>query len=536
MATTADSPSIERVRPRRGLRALWSGKGHEPESLLNYSNQLALTEIVQKYDVVEVVPSGHGHEPYILVAERDSSKQLKAKTESVSFAELGSASPSPFTSSIREEYNPKLRGAMGLRMYDQMRRQDGTIGGMLRLIKTPVLGARWFVEPASDDKRDQDIADFVWKALTEYQSISWTQLLTEALLMMEFGYYMFEKVYDVRVIKGQPRIVWQKLAPRHPMDVKKWHKDSTGGPRSVEMHGEMTDPFYVGDSDVKIPIDKLLVFSFQREAGNIEGMSLLRTAHKHWYYKDQLYKIDAIQKERHGIGVPVIKLPMGFTPKDRDAANELGRNLRTNERAHVVLPPNWELIFAKLEGQPVNAMESIEHHDARIRENIIAKFLGDKVSTRDEDQYMFLKASRHIADLISDTFNTYAIKQLVDFNFQRLPNGYPRLRARNIGEDEDQRTFSFSLRNLVGAGIITPDEKLEEYVRDFMDLPPADPDTRREIAQPQNPNDPGNEEEENPRSRSGRAGLPRQQLPGGGARPGPFGLPRSNGGTDRSGG
>lgn len=532
-----ESPvSNGRDTKRSGLSALWSGLRRGRESQLESANQMALTEIVEKYDVVEVVPRGANHEPYILVAEREPSKQLMAQTGQVNFAELGSSSPSPFTSFAREEYNPKLRGQQGLRMFDQMRRQDGTVSGTLRLLKTPVLGARWFVEPASDSAKDKEIADFVWKCLTEYQTISWTQVLTEALLMLEFGYYMFEKVFDVRIIKGQPRIVWKKLAPRHPMDVKKWKLDGNGGPRAAVMYGSTTDPFYAGNEDISIPIDKLLVFTFQREAGNIEGMSVLRSAQKHWYYKDQLYKIDAIQKERHGIGVPVIKLPVGFTPQDREAANELGRNLRTNERAHVVLPPNWDLIFAKLEGQPVNALQSIEHHDARIRENIIAKFLGDQVNTQDDDQYMFLKASRYIADLVADTFNKYAINQLVDFNYQRLPNGYPRLRARNIGEDEDQRTFSFSLRNLVGAGIIQPDDVLEAYVRQYMDLPPMDPSTRRVIAQPQNPNVDG-EEETNPRSRQGRAGLPRQQLPGqqrGGA--GPYGLPRSNGGTDRSGG
>src|SRR5690606_38715971 len=126
-------------------------------------------------------------------------------------------------------------------------RQDGTVGGVLRLLKTPVLGARWFVEPASDSKKDQEIADFVWKCLTEYQTISWTQILTESLLMIEFGYYMFEKVFDVRIIKGQPRIVWQKLAPRHPMDVKKWRKDGGGGPAGVEMYGQASDPFYIGN-------------------------------------------------------------------------------------------------------------------------------------------------------------------------------------------------------------------------------------------------------------------------------------------------
>jgi hypothetical protein len=502
------------------------------------SQEMVLTDVLSRYDVVEVIPAGEGHEPYMLVTDRTGSGYNDgavtfAETAAVDFSELGTSDPSPFTSFTREEYNSKLRGVNGLKIYDQMRKSDGAVIGALRTIKTPVLGARWFVEAASDSKKDQEIAEFVWRCLTEYQSIAWTQILTEALLQIDFGYYMFEKVFDVRIIKGKPRIVWGKLAPRHPMDVKQWHKDSHGGPAAVEMYGIPGDQFGLyASNDVKIPIDKLLVFSYQREAGNIQGVSGLRQAYKHWFYKDQLYKIDAIQKERHGIGIPVIKLPVGFSNGDKMAADELGRNLRTNERAHVVLPPNWDLLFAKMEGHPVNAMESIEHHDARIRESILAKFVGDNVTTQKEDLALFLKATKHLADGVCDTFNLYAIPQLVDFNFPRTPNGYPKLRARNIGEYEDQRTFSFTIRNLVGAGLITPDERLESYLRQFLDLPRADEETRREVATPQDPNEVEEEEEDdkNKKQSGARVGMPRQTPK---AR---VGLARGNAGTDRSGG
>src|SRR5213076_1826132 len=126
--------------------------------------------------------------------------------------------------------------------------------------------------------------------------------------------YMFEKVWEPRIIKGKERLVWKKLAPRHPMDVKTWHYDENGGPAAVEMWAPSGDPI---QPDVVIPIEKLAVFTFDREAGNVEGISVLRSAYKHWYFKYQLYKIDAIQKERHGLGIPVIKLPVGYSTKDR---------------------------------------------------------------------------------------------------------------------------------------------------------------------------------------------------------------------------
>src|SRR5882724_740142 len=404
-------------------------------------------------------------------------------------AELGSSVPSPFTSWVRREYNKDLFGLKGLRIYDKMRKSDGTVRGTMRLAKTPVLGGQWSIKAASSSDKDQKIADFVWMNLTQWMSTSWPQFLTEALLMLDFGYYMFEKVYAKgEQVTNDPaakgKIVWKKMAPRHPMDVREWFFDMEGGPLSVDMWAAPAQlPGFQGGvfqgfgQYVNIPINKMLVFSFDKEAGNIEGISLLRSAYKHWYYKDNLYKIDAIQKERHGIGVPVIQLPVGYSPQDLALADALGRNLRTNDRAHVVLPPNWMLSFAELRGQPVDCIRSIEHHDTSIEKQILGQFLETKQKTDEQDQTLFLKATRFTAEIACDVVNSYGIPQLVDMNWAGVR--YPKLVVKRIGEQEDWRTASFTLRNYVGAGIIVPDQPLEDHLREEMGLPPSDPTTAR---------------------------------------------------------
>jgi hypothetical protein len=403
--------------------------------------------------------------------------------------ELGSSVPSPFTSWVRREYNKDLYGIKGLRIYDKMRKSDGTVRGTMRLAKTPVLAGQWSMKPASQSSKDQMIADFVWRNLTQWMTTSWPQFLTESLLMLDFGYYMFEKVFARgEQITNDPdargKIVWQKLAPRHPMDVKEWFFDYEGGPLSVDMWSSpalvpnLQGGVYQGFQQwVNIPINKLLVFSFDKEAGNIEGISLLRSAYKHWYYKDNLYKIDAIQKERHGIGVPVIQLPTGYSPGDLQLADSLGRNLRTNDRAHVVLPPNWILSFAELKGQPVNCITSIEHHDTQIEKQILGQFLTTAQKTDEADQTLFLKATRFTADIVTDAINSYLVPQLVDMNWAGVR--YPMLTVKRIGEQEDWRTASFTIRNYVGAGVIVPDQPLEDHLREEMGLPPSDPTTSR---------------------------------------------------------
>ena len=466
-----------------------------------------LQEILANYDVVDVVTGTPDYPAFMVVTDKghlsasaDGSgitfadpdpintqhlpvvggAAAMAFAEKPDFREIGGSSPSPYTATMTSrEYNKDLEGRKGLEIYNKMR-SDGVVAGTLTLFKTPVYAANWFMQSASEDPYDKYVSEFVWKCLTEYMSISWTQIKLESMLMCDFGYYMFEPVWERRTIEGKRRIVLKKLAPRHPMDASQWEYDDHGGPKAVKIYATRGDSI----EEVRIPIEKLLVLTLNREANDVTGRSMMRPMYKHWYYKENLYKIDAIQKERHGIGIPVIKLPPNFSRTDKDLANELGRNLRTNERAHIVLPPGWEVVFAKLEGQPVNVIESIEMHDKAIRESVLASFLSSDSPTKEEDIGLFLKATRFVADSICDAFNIYLIPKIVKYNFGK-DTKLPKLKVRRIGEQADWRVMAFAIRSLVGAGIIRPDDELEARMRDEMDLPVADISTLRVVQTPQ---------------------------------------------------
>jgi hypothetical protein len=483
---------------------------------------VGLQEILDNFELVGA--SGAGEDPWIIVAEREpvNVDTTRLSEELVRGPELGSSSPSPWTAWTREEWNPKLRDKNGINEYYKMKRLDGMIRGMMRQWKTPVLSAHWFVEPGGDSARDLNAAEFVHDNFFSGQhlNMSWLRLLEEILLMGDYGHSVFETVYK---LDSDRKVRLRKLAPRHPADIRQWLWDGHGGPDGVEM-----EPIELGGDGqgIVIPISKLVIFSHEAEGGDLRGTSVLRSAYKHYVYKDTLYKIDAIQKERHGIGVPVIKLPAGYNDNDKRVAENLGRNLRTNERAHVVLPPMWELLFAKLEGNPVDCLASIKHHNEMIMANVLANFMTDP-KTKKENLESFYKSTRYVAECITDTLNMHCIPELVDLNWSRVK--YPMLRARRIGEWEDQRTQSFTLRNFVGAGLLTPDEPLEEFLRRENDLPPPDLATRRVPVTPQAPGQPGGEPNAPEPPKPARTGPPRQADAN-------AGTPQRNAGRDRSGG
>jgi hypothetical protein len=515
--------------------------------------QMTLREAMSKYDLVDVV-----HDPangsYVVMAERPegwaTAKRLADRYVNrpgsgaspdhfnPGFDEMGFVSPSPFTSWTREEWNPKLRDQMGIREYYKMKRADGIVRGALRLLKTPIEAGRWFVKPGSTSSTDKKIASFVEKNLFSDLNVTWSTLLGDILLMCDYGHIAFEKVWTKNK-KGQ--IVLQKLAPRHPLDIQEWRYDRHGGPDGCVMYPTEANGFFDGASgsmrEIFIPISKLAVFALEPEAGDMRGISVLRSAYKHYFYKDTLYKIDAIQKERHGIGVPVIKLPPGFSDADKRLADQLGRNLRTNERAHVVLPPNWELIFAALEGQPVDCIKSIDHHNMQIMANILAPFLEDS-SVDPKSTDMFLKSTRYIGMTICDIFNKFIIPELVDLNFTLgADREYPTLHVRRVGEQEDLRTMSFTIRNMVGADVIRPDDPLEDFMRFELDLPPRDEKTSRyidplEMAEAQNQNE---GDDGNAAGGTGQSNTPQKPQPGRTGLPRQAAKPQMNAGTKSSG-
>lgn len=528
------------------------GKIQELEDYM-HQRQTTFADVIRDHDVIAA-----NHDPvhgsYVILADKTQNIE-----PGLAMKELGYSSPSPWTSWTRDERVPELRDRQGLRTYYDMKRADGTVRGALRLLKTPILAARWFVEPATDSTIDKNIAEFVAKNLFEQLSVPWYRFVEDALLMCEYGYMAFEKVWAIpsgpndKVRDGKLRL--QKMAPRHPLDIQEWVWDANGGPEgfvmepiSIEgysgafssrpglspnytnLNGRgYADPNMLGiDPRIEIPMSKALVFTLEEEAGDLRGISILRSAYKHYYYKDTLYKIDAIQKERHGIGVPIIKMPPGFSADDRKLAQDLGRNLRTNERAHIVIPSNWDVTFAILGGNPVDCVPSIEHHDMKIKSNIIAPFM-DEPNVNPDSLDVYYKTTRYIANTLCGTINHYLIPQLVGMNFSR--GGNPLLRVRRIGEEEALRTMSFAFRNFVGANAIIPDEPLEKFLRNELDLPPADKATARPTQAPpvagQNhtdstdPNDPGSEAN-NPKTQANGArksggtpqqphvGLPRQ--------------------------
>lgn len=377
-----------------------------------------------------------------------------------------------------EEYNPDFYWREAVRIYEQMRRNDYQIFSSLLMCELPIMRADWKVEPASDSPDDIDIASHTETALFHELEMPFTDVIRNALLKLSFGFSINEKVFK---IADDGSVFWSKFAPRLPRTIWRWWIDSSNELRGVQ---QWTYKNYNYEF-IEIAAEKLMVFTNRLEGGNFEGVSVLRTAYKPWFYKEGLLRIMAIGFEREHVGVPVIQLPNGHTAADLARAQNIGKNLRSNESAYVTLPFGWTLDW--LHGQAggrssshTPILDAIALMDVAISRNVLAQMqnLGSgetgSYALADVQNDFFLMSLQAIANEIAEGFNgksNGAIPQLVRYNFgpQLM---YPKLVCSRI-QSFDGATLANALANLARFGVITPDQGLEDFARDMYGIPSA---------------------------------------------------------------
>jgi predicted nucleic acid-binding Zn-ribbon protein len=181
--------------------------------------------------------------------------------------------------------------------------------------------------------------------------------------------------------------------------------------------------------------------------------------------------------ERQGLGVPYAKKPTGgSTPEEEQQMEEALQNLRANEKGFVMFREGWEIGFLDMKSGTIkNPTQMIQHHDRQISKNVLAQFLelgsgnGGSWALSQDQSKLFLLSLEAVANYIADNINKFVIKKLVDFNFPNVEN-YPKLCFDKIG-NVNFSALMVALQQGIQSKIITPDAKLEEYLRDVMDLP-----------------------------------------------------------------
>lgn len=378
-----------------------------------------------------------------------------------------------------EEFNPDLAsGVKAFNAYNQMR-FDATCAAGYKAVELPIRSAEHFIEPASDDPRDVEKADFIHHNLFEFGSQSMDDVVRLALTMLPFGFSWSEIIYGL-IDRGEfaGKVGWDRFAWRSQLTKWRWNMGEVNGRQELLSITQLAPPYY---AQIDIPRNKSLLFINDQEGDNYDGWSMFRPAYKNYFYRDTLYKVQAIGLERAYMGIPVMKLLGNFSGEMKDLALSIVQGLRTDDNVGVTLPADameLEMLRTTL-GAGKEMQDAIVYHDRQILKSMLAQWLdlgaagssGSWALSNDHSE-LFLYAINAKANYFDEVLNLNpGIPQLIRFNFPDWQTSeMPRLTHGRIGQ-QSLEALGRTLMALGKFGFVTPDDATEDAFRQMLDLP-----------------------------------------------------------------
>lgn len=405
--------------------------------------------------------------------------------------ELGRLGQRRWGGAFYEEFLPELRGRRGMEAYREMLDNDDIIGAIMYAIELLIRQVDWDVAPGGPTEADRAAADFVRECMDD-MSDTWTDTVSEILSFLPYGWSAHEIVYKRRCgISRNPQlnskytdglVAWQKLPIRAQETLYQWEYD---GNDNLTALIQMPPPDY---EFITIPAEKLLFFRTKSRKGNPEGRSILRNAYRDWYFKRRIQEIEGIGVERDLAGFPTLTAPEGMNIWDTDdpdmniiraRAEAIVTNIRRDSLEGIVMPFGWKLELLSTGGRrqfDTNAI--IERYDTRIAMTVLADFvlLGHQdvgsFALSSNKTHMFAMAICSYLDIICEVFNSKAIPQLLAMNGDHFAGvtDFPTLTHGDV-EDTDIGPLGDFLSKMTAAGLIVPDEEIEDYLREVSGLP-----------------------------------------------------------------
>ncbi len=409
------------------------------------------------------------------------------------FEEYGKQGLQHWNGMVDEEFLRSLRGSSGVKVYREMADNDDMIGASLFSMEMLIRQVPWDRESGGNHPMDEECREFLLSGM-EDMDVSWTDFISEVLSFLTYGWSYHEIVYKRRGGNSKRKetnskyndglIGWRKLPLRSQDTLERWEYEGD------DLRGmwQSAPPNY---EKIFIPLEKALHFRTKSRKGNPEGRSILRNAYRSWYFKKRIQELEGIGIERDLAGLPVLITPEGFdisSPENlpqKLMAERLIRTVKRDENEGILLPHGWDLKLLTTGGsRQIDTNETIGRYNTAIATTMLSDFVtlghegvGSYALSSDKTA-LFASAMGAFLDVICQVMNNQAIPRLIDLNGDKFRHisDYPKLVHGDI-ESRNLEELGNFLKTATGAGIITPDETLEDHIRREACLPERDPDT-----------------------------------------------------------
>lgn len=358
-------------------------------------------------------------------------------------------------------------------------------------------------------------AEFINWMFENLEGQTFTQVLTEALTYNWAGFSILEKVFEVVKegdYKGELRV--KELLPRSQDSVDRWlwkksdPRKLAGVRQNVTSSHLYQNKFYL-NSTVDIPLNKLVLFSYNSTKGNPEGKSPLIKCYVTWKFKCLIEDYEATGVAKDMSGVPVIGLPQDIIIKGTaDPSSPEGQmlnfvksqaaSMQAGEELYIINPikyddngkPLYDFKLMGVEGGSKNY--NVDEIIKRRQNEILMSYFADILKLGSDGSGSFALADSKTNILgyaIADhsNFITSVIQEQVVNQLARI-NGWgkdtiPKFQADDV-EDIDVDELSKAIQRVWASGAIEGRRDEMNMVRDMFGLPPIEGDPE-EIVAPQ---------------------------------------------------
>ncbi len=358
--------------------------------------------------------------------------------------------------------------------YEKMMTDD-QVNLSISALKLIRLSSGYEIEAASEDPRDVEIADFVGHVLESMQDgCSFHNVLLNVMGGLEIGWSLQELVWRFEEdgpYKG--RLALKAIKSKNPKHFN-ISVDDFSNPTGVVA---ISHPEY----GRKYPIEKFLLYSFQKKYENVFGTARLRSLYQWWWVKQTMIRAMGVYMEKFGLPVPIGKYPKHFTKEQQ--AEFLAALTKLRIEHAIILPDGAVVDFKEATGKGSEAfLAIIEKADAQIAKVIMGQTLTSAsgntqgsgagggnggVGTLGKVQFdILVMYMDYLALDISGGPMASLIKRIVDFNYSGVYK-YPTFNFKPLFPEDLNPKIEMFLK-CVQQGAVTATPEDEEQIRKML--------------------------------------------------------------------
>lgn len=290
--------------------------------------------------------------------------------------------------------------------------------------------------------------------------------LTTALRALDHGFRYFEQYGQI----GDDGL-WhlRKFADRSP-------RTMLAGQINVAPDGGLVSIVQgLGRAPKPIPVERLIAYVWDQEAGNWTGRSMLRGCYRPWLAKDLAFRVAPLNIERNGMGVPIVEAPPGATDEQIQALSAMAQQYRSGDRAGGAVPSGAKLTLQGVQGSIPDATGFMRFCNEEMAKGFLAMFMQlgtTETGSRSLGSVLldyFSYCIEAIADWYAEITTAHGIEDWVDWNYGPDEEA-PALAWERV---QDEELDIADLVSLVDKGLIQVDPELEADLRRRYKLPAA---------------------------------------------------------------